>query len=467
MRFDRRDFLKYMSLVATAGSEVFASTKSENNLPKSTRPNVIFILADDLGYGDLGCYGQRDIKTPNIDRLAKEGMKFTRFYAGSTVCAPSRCTLMTGLNTAHCRIQDNIRYITLVKEDLTVADLFKKAGYNTGIIGKWGLGEYGEGLPNNQGFDYFYGYLNQIHAHNYYPDFLWRNKDRVELANVIKRPDNSYPEANELGAAAVERVEYSQDICSDEAISFIRKTSEPFFLYLPYLIPHANNEAPFVLNEHGMEVPDEGIYVDKDWPEAQKCHAAMITKLDAYVGRIVQAVKDKGIDDDTIIIFTSDNGPHKEAGADPDFFDSNGPLRGIKRDLYEGGIRVPFIASWKDKIEAGAVNDHISAFWDFLPTISELVDIELEHYTDGISMLPTLRGDDRAQKQHNHLYWRFPFTGEEAILIGDWKGVWRVTGFELYNLKKDISEEIEISAEYPEIVKEFRELKERLYKKDQ
>src|SRR5262244_3630282 len=338
-----------------------------------TRPNIIFIQADDLGYGDLSCYGQRKFKTPNIDRLAAEGLRFTQYYAGGTVCAPSRSALMTGQHTGHTRIRGNARY-PLLPEDVTVAEVLKAtpgARYKTALIGKWGLGEAGTtGVPNRQGFDYFFGYLNQRHAHNYYPTFLWRNEEQVKLRNVV-------PEEDKEGAGnSTNRLDYSHDLIAEESLKFIEQNGRsPFFLYLAFTIPHANNEA----GKKGMEVPDQGEFASKDWPEQERAKAAMITRMDRDVGRLMALLKKLGIDDNTIVFFTSDNGPHREGGADPDFFDSNGPLRGIKRDLYEGGIRVPMIARWPGRIKSrggGAKSDQVWAHWDFLPTVAEIAGVK-------------------------------------------------------------------------------------------
>ncbi|HOQ88451.1 MAG TPA: arylsulfatase, partial [Phycisphaerae bacterium] len=303
----------------------------------AAKPNVIFILADDLGYGSLGCYGQKKVATPNLDRLAAEGLRFTDFYAGSTVCAPSRCSLMTGKHTGHCWVRGNER-IPLRPQDVTVAEIFKQAGYITGLVGKWGLGEPDTtGIPNRQGFDYFFGYLNQRHAHDYYPTYLWRNQERVELEG---NRDN-------------QRRQYSHDLFTAEALSFIEKNkSGPFFLYLAYTVPHANNERQQA-EGMGMEVPDYGPYADRDWTVGQKGHAAMIYRMDRDIGRVMAKLRELGLDENTLVMFSSDNGPHKEGGYDPEFFDSNGPFRGIKRDLTDGGIRVPMIARWPARIRPG------------------------------------------------------------------------------------------------------------------
>lgn len=451
----RREFLKEMTgitVTATALSHFASKAESERH-----KPNIIFILADDLGYGDLGCYGQKQIKTPNLDKMASEGVRFTDFYAGSTVCAPSRCVLMTGLHTGHCRIRGNALY-PLKPEDVTVAELLKQAGYTTGLIGKWGLGEASStGIPNRQGFDYFFGYLNQVHAHNYYPEFLWQNQKKVKLDNVVVRPKKGY--AKKHGGTAEKRVDYSHDLFTKETLRFIdNNKNQPFFLYLAYTIPHANNEA-HILKRHGMEVPDYGIYKNKDWPEPQKGLAAMITRMDRDVGRILQRLKQRDIDENTIVFFSSDNGPHREGGNKPDFFDSNGPLRGIKRDLYDGGIRMPMIIRWPGRALAGVVSDHVGYFADFLPTAVELAGVKLPNEVDGISFLPTILGYTRKQKKHEYLYWEFYERGSaQAVRMEQWKGVCKPFGgeIELYNLKTDIGEQHNIAGQHPDIVNKIR-----------
>ncbi|MFV2066235.1 MAG: arylsulfatase [Pirellulales bacterium] len=393
------------------------------------RPNIVFILADDLGYGDLGCYGQPRIETPHIDRLAAEGIRFTQHYAGSTVCAPSRCTLMTGRHTGHAQVRGN-RRVPLGVETVTVAERLQRAGYQTALIGKWGLGEPDTtGVPTRQGFDQFFGYLNQRHAHNYYPDYLWRNETRVRLENVM-------PPYQGVGAGvAIRKVEYSHDLLIAEALKFIDSRDEtPFFLYLALTIPHANNEA----GKAGMEVPSDEPYTDRDWPQPQKNHAAMITRMDRDIGRLMRRLADRQFDANTVVLFTSDNGPHREGGADPEFFDSNGPLRGIKRDLYEGGIRVPLVARWPGKVPAGQTCNHPSAFWDFLPTACELARTDPPAEIDGISYLPALLGRAE-QRKHETLYWEFyEQGGKQAVRWGDWKGI-RLGVAQLRRQKEDAS----------------------------
>ena len=413
------------------------------------RPNIVFILADDLGYGDLGCYGQQRIRTPNLDRMAREGMRFTQFYAGSTVCAPSRCTLMTGLHTGHCFIRGNARQ-NLRPTDVTVARILKSAGYTTGLVGKWGLGHEGStGVPTRQGFDSFYGYLDQVHAHNYYPAFLMRNEKRVPLRNEV--PPGRGPFGK---GVATKKVDYSHDLLMKEAFDFIdRSKGGPFFLYLALTIPHANNEA----GKKGMEVPDPGIYKDRDWPEPQKAHAAMITRMDADVGRLLARLKKLGLDENTIVFFSSDNGPHKEGGADPLFFRSSGPLRGHKRALTEGGIRVPFIARWPGKIAAGSTSDFVGAFWDLFPTLAQLAGAanKVPPGLDGISFVPTLLGHKDRQQQHADLYWAFyEGGGGRALRKGKWKAVQQPSNspIRLYDLSQDVGETKDVAAQHADVV---------------
>jgi arylsulfatase A-like enzyme len=412
--------------------------------PQARKPNIIWIMADDLGYGDLGCYGQKQIQTPNLDRMALEGTRFTQFYAGSTVCAPSRCVLMTGLHTGHGFIRGNAK-VDLRPGDVTVARVLKDAGYTTGLCGKWGLGHEGStGVPTKQGFDSFFGYLDQTHAHNYYPTFLLRNEERVKLKNVVP---NEGPVGQ--GVASV-RVEYSPDLIAKESIGFIEANSKrPFFLYLAWTLPHANNEA----KAKGMEIPDYGIYADKPWPDPEKGRAAMISRVDQDVGLVLKKLRDLGIDDDTIVFFVSDNGPHKEGGSDPAFFNSSGPLRGIKRDLQEGGIRVPMIVRWPGKVAAGRVSGHVWGMWDFLPTAAELAGTTAPAGLDGVSMAPALLGKECREQET--LYWEFHEGGfHQAVRMGDWKGVRHGTKrpLELYDLKNDLGEKTNVADGHPDIV---------------
>lgn len=458
-RQTRREFMKMAGVGAASvgASLIFPRYARSDWWIKgigAIRPNIIFILADDLGFGDLGCYGQKVIQTPHLDRMAAEGMRFTDHYAGSTVCAPSRCCLMTGLHTGHALIRGNAT-VPLRPSDVTVAELLKGAGYATGIIGKWGLGEEGStGIPNRQGFDYWFGYLNQRHAHNYYPTYLWRNEEKVWLANEVR-------DVNPPGGVATKRVQYSHDLFAEEALAFVERNKDnPFFLYLPFTIPHANNEA----KDKGMEVPSLEPYEGRDWPEPQKGHAAMITRMDRDIGRLMARLEKLGLDKNTLVMFSSDNGPHKEGGADPEFFHSSGPLRGYKRAVYEGGIRVPLIARWPSIIEPGSWSNHISAFWDFLPTCCELAGVEPPEGIDGISMVPTLLGLRWRQLWHEYLYWEFHEQGKkQAVRMDDWKGVRLNVAkepdgpIELYNLKDDIGETRNIAARHPDIVAKIEE----------
>ena len=445
---DRRQFLGAIGGAAAMAAMPRARAQARR------KPNIIFIMADDLGYGDLGCYGQKQIQTPDLDRMAKEGVRFTDVYAASTVCAPSRCGLMTGYHMGHAWVRGNGR-VPLRPEDVTVAECLKRAGYATGIVGKWGIGEAGStGIPNKQGFDYWFGYLNQRHAHNYWPAFLWRNETKVKLRNEVNHTVGGRDRSP--GGVATRRIDYSHDLMATEALAFVEKhKAEPFFLYLALTIPHANNEA----GREGMEVPDLGQYADKDWPPAQKGTAAMISRMDRDIGRLFALLKKLGLDDDTIVFFTSDNGPHREGGNNPDFFDSNGPLRGIKRDLYEGGIRVPMIVRWPGNTKAGRVCSEPWAFWDFLPTACELAGVAPPKGIDGISMLPAVLG--KPQKSHDYLYWEF-FEGayKQAVRMGKWKGVRFGTAepLELYGLEADIGETKNVAAQQPDVVKQIERI---------
>lgn len=417
-------------------------------------PSLVLVVADDLGYGDLGCYGQQAIRTPHLDRLAQEGLRFTDFYAGSTVCAPSRCVLMTGLHTGHCFIRGN-GLLDLRPEDVTVAEVLKGAGYATALFGKWGLGHEGsQGVPTRQGFDRFFGFLDQAHAHNYYPSFLIDDERRLPLRNVV-------PEEGSRGQGqASEKLDYAPDLIFARATRWLCEVdeSQPFFLYLPYTIPHANNEA----GREGMEVPELSIYADRDWPEPQKAHAAMITRMDAEIGQLLELLEELGRTADTLVLFTSDNGPHAEGGNDPDFQDSNGPLRGIKRSLHEGGIRVPLIARWPGHIAAGTVSDRLGSFADLLPTAAELAGLRAPEGLDGLSLLPTLTG--RGSRGARHLYWEFyEGRGAQAVRFGRWKAIRRPMfegQIQLYDLAADLGEEHDLAADHPDQVQRARELME-------
>ena len=432
------------------------------------QPNIIYILADDLGYGDISLFGQDHFKTPNIDRIAKEGIRFTQHYSGSTVCAPSRSCLMTGLHTGHTPIRGNFEIKPegqkpMPAETVTVAELLEKEGYVTGAFGKWGLGFPGsEGDPTKQGFEAFFGYNCQRIAHNYYPYHVWENENKLILTGN---------EGREEGV-------YAPEMIQERTLEFIEANRDkPFFCYVPHVIPHAEMFAPEsymerfrgkFLPEKNFDGTDDGPnYRDGGYgsqPESHAAFVAMVTMLDDHVGQILDKVDELGIADNTIILFTSDNGPHMEGGADPEYFDSNGPLRGHKRDLYEGGIRVPLLARWPGKIKAGSKTDHVSAFWDFLPTVCDLAGIKTPKGIDGISYAPTLLRSGK-QQAHSFLYWAFHERGGRvAVRKDDWKLVkYNVdkdadAKWELYDLSKDVGESRDVASRYPEVVRELSSL---------
>ena len=418
--------------------------------PVGSRPNILFIFADDLGWGDIGCYGQTKIRTPHLDKMARNGMLFTSGYAGSTICGASRSCLLTGQHTGHttCRdlaspVQPTVTPI-LRNNDITFAKLLQQAGYKTGCFGKWGLGDVGDsGHPNNQGFDEFYGYLDHTHAHFYYTDYLFRNSTSETLSGNLGGQKN----------------QYTNDLITDEALLFIDNYSTQSFLcYVPYTIPHAELAVPQdSLNEYLGKFP-ETPYVDSSGHYASQAnphaaYAAMITRLDSYVGRFLQKLKQRGIEEKTLIIFSSDNGPSTAGGIDPVFFNSNGPMSGLKRDLLEGGVRVPLLAQWKGTIKPGSVSDQFCAFWDLLPTFTEMSGLENPASIDGISLLPVLKG--QPQKEHEFLYYEFYGRGySQAVRMREWKAVRRSSRnnpVELYKLNNDIAESQDVSAQYPEI----------------
>ena len=427
------------------------------------KPNIIFIMTDDQGYNDLGSYGAALIKTPVLDQMAEEGMRFTQHYAGTSVCAPSRSVLMTGQHTGRTPVRGNRQVqpsgqMPLPANTVTLATLLKEAGYTNALIGKWGLGVEGtEGEPNNHGFDYYFGYLDQVLAHNHYPEYLLRNGEKVMLDNVVQYlPEDHWSEG--LGSYPIEMNEYSQDHFTREALQFVEENRDnPFFLYYPVIIPHDNGEA--LPGKRYSEVPSFGIYADSTWTEEEKGYAAMITHLDGEIGKLFDKLTELGLEENTIIFFTSDNG-----GDSPGrFLDiSNYPFRGRKRDLYEGGIRVPLIVRWPGNIEPGTVTDHISAFWDYMPTFCELAGITVPDFTDGISMLPTLLGKEDQQQEHEYLYWEFhEWDKKQAVRKGNWKAVRNNVAqnpfgpIELYNLETDPGETTDLSSDYPEITKEL------------
>jgi uncharacterized sulfatase len=429
------------------------------------RPNIIWIMADDLGYGEVGCYGQKHIQTPQIDRLAAEGMRFTQCYAGSTVCAPSRSVLMTGQHVGHTRVRGNASVKdyspqNLDRQDITVAEVLKQAGYATALVGKWGLGVEGtDAMPTRQGFDFFYGYLNQTHAHNSWPEFLIKNEARVPLRNQVRRDGKEY---EKLGAGiATNKVDYAPALMLAEALQWLESHKDkPFFLYFSPVLPHANNELQSA-TKAGQECNGQGIYASQDWPDQDKCHAAAITELDNQVGQIMALLKKLGLDEKTLVFFTSDNGPHKEGGQDLKRFQPSGPLRGIKRDLYEGGIRVPFIARWPAKVPAGTTHPYVGYFGDLMATAAELAGVQPPRTIDSLSLVPTLLRQSRMQKQHAYLYWEFHEKGfHQAIRMGDWKGI-RYSPkkpLELYQLSLDLHETNNIAGQHKTVVKKIERL---------
>jgi arylsulfatase A len=453
-----------LSIALCASSALMSCTPGQK---KEALPNIVYILADDLGYGDLSCYGQKKFSTPNIDRLASEGMLFTQHYTGCTVSAPSRSCLMTGLHTGHTPIRGNKGWEPegnwpLPANTFTIAGMLKTRDYVTGAFGKWGLGYIeSEGDPNLQGFDEFYGYNCQSLAHNYYPDHLWHNHEKIILH------DN---DSSKTGA-------YSADLIHKAALEFLEKNrNNRFFLFYPTTIPHAELFAKeeYMEQFRGKFMPEK-LYKGIDsgptfrsgpygsQPEAHAAFAAMVKELDDYVGDLLDKLKELGLEKNTIVIFASDNGPHLEGGADPDYFDSNGPLRGYKRDMYEGGIRTPMLVRWPGKVKAGSKNDIVTAFWDLMPTFADISRAEIPVPIDGISFLPSLLG--KKQKGHDYLYWEFHEQGGKmAVRMGNWKAVklnidkMPVGETELYDLSADIGETNNIASSRPDIVEKMEEI---------
>ncbi len=429
-----------------------------DGLAKEDRPNVILIVADDLGSAELGCYGQKKIRTPGLDRMATEGMRFTQFYAGSPVCAPSRCCLMTGKHAGHAYIRDNKSVKPEGQEpipqgEVTLAELFKQHGYSTGAMGKWGLGPPGsEGDPIRQGFDLFFGYNCQAHAHNHYPTYLWRNEQRTTL------------DGNEGGKTGKQ---HSHDLFEAEALTFIRAhQAQPFFLFLPFTIPHLALQVPEdSLAEYRGKWDDPAYTGGRGYqphPTPRAAYAAMVTRLDRSVGRIFDLLKELNLDGNTLVLFTSDNGPTHDGagGSDSAFFESAGSLRGLKGSVYEGGIRVPLIARWPGKIKPGSVSDQVGYFPDLMPTLMEIVGAaqRTPKDIDGLSFAHTLLGQPHKQRRHDFLFWEFHgYGGQQAVRLGDWKGVRQRmhkgnTRIELYNLKTDSAEKHDLAQQHPEVV---------------
>ena len=462
------------------------------------KPNIIYIYADDLGYGELGCYGQKVIKTPNIDKLASEGIKFTQHYAGAPVCAPSRCMLMTGKNAGHAYIRGNYEFgdftdenekgqLPLEAKAFTVAELLKLKGYTTALVGKWGLGyNETEGMPTKQGFDYFYGYFDQKQSHNFYPSHLWESFSD----NYLNQKTKGYTVKDDLGQPyiyvhskaldpktatpadfdAFKGKVYAPEKMTEKAIGFIDKNKEkPFFLYLAYTLPHVSLQAPEEwIKKYKGQFDEQPYYGNNGYAPTlypKSTYAAMVSYLDAQVGIILEKIKALDLDDNTIVMFSSDNGAtFKTGGFDPAYFNSMGGLRGTKGDLYEGGIRIPFIAKWPGKIPAGKTSDLISSQIDFFATIADL-NGQKKTDNDGTSFLPELTGKSKNQKKHEYLYFEFSEkTGQVAVRLGDWKGVKsnmkknKNAPWEIYNLKTDEKESVDLASQHPELVKKFEEI---------
>jgi len=482
----RRTFLK-TSVLGTAS--VLIGQGACKKSAQFQSPNIIYILADDLGYGELGCYGQTKIRTSNIDKLAAEGMRFTQHYSGSPVCAPSRCTLLTGKHTGHCYIRDNDEMgergdvwrdpnlegqRPLLPNTETIGTMLQRVGYTTAAIGKWGLGgPESSGHPNKQGFHFFYGYLCQRVAHNYYPTHLWKNDDKIILqGNDYFFPHQKLlPDMDPHDPASYKPYtgkQYSFDFMLNEALDFIKKhRDKSFFLYLPFTIPHVALQVPNdSLEEYQGVFPETPYKGERGYlphPTPHAAYAAMITRMDRGIGMIMALLKSLGIDENTLVIFTSDNGPAFNGGTDATFFNSAGPLRGLKCDVYEGGIRVPMIARWPGKIKPASVTEHICAFWDVMPTLAELTGGNAPENTDGISFLPTLLGNGQ-QERHDYLYWEYFGRPSQAVRMDNWKGV-RLNAkkqpdgpIELYNLKEDIGEQVNVADQHPEIVKKIEQI---------
>lgn len=444
--------IRFALLLLAAFTVLFdaaSAGQNQNSAPAEPRPNIIYILLDDAGYGDLSCYGQQRFTTPHIDRLAAEGMRFTQHYSGSTVCAPTRCSLMTGLHTGHTWVRGNREVkpegqSPMPADIVTIPRLLKDAGYATGAFGKWGLGAPASESDPARHFDRFYGYNCQREAHNYYPDHLWNNLERVELDGQT----------------------YSATLIFEQALQFVRDhRTESFFLYLPVTIPHAAMQAPEAdvapFRKQFAQFEDTiGRYAGTEVRNPVAAFAGMMTRLDNQVGSLMALLAEAGLDDNTLVLLSSDNGPHQEGGHQPEFFDSNGPLKGHKRDVYEGGIRAPLIARWPAKIAPGTTSDLVCAHWDMLPTFCELAGIDSPRSSDGISIVPTLTGQG-GQSLHEYLYWEFyERGGKRAVRFCNWKAVQQnlkdvnqADGVELYDLSQDAGEERDLADRHPELVR--------------
>lgn len=492
--------MNYKSLSLISGS-LFLSALSTHTYgqKKDSKPNILFILCDDMGYGDLGCYGQPFIRTPHIDAMASQGMRFTQAYAGSPVSAPSRASFMTGQHTGHCEVRGNKEYWRDVPtvmygnnkeysvvgqhpydpDHIILPEIMKDNGYTTGMFGKWAGGYEGSvSTPDKRGIDEYYGYICQFQAHLYYPNFLNRYSKTLGDTGVVRIVMDENIQHPMYGPDYQKRPQYSADMIHQEALKWLDKQdrNQPFFGVLTYTLPHAELVQPqdSILNEYKQKFDPDKVYKGSEgsrYNAITHTHAqfaAMITRLDSYVGEVMKKLKEKGLDDNTLVIFSSDNGPHEEGGADPTFFGRDGKLRGLKRQCHEGGIRIPFIARWPGRVPAGTVNDHICAFYDLMPTFCEVSGIrnyekkyrnkeKAVDYFDGISFAPTLLGKKK-QKQHDFLYWEFDETNQIAVRMDDWKLIVKQGKPFLYNLKTDIHEDTDLSLQHPEIVEKMKSI---------
>lgn len=483
--------------ISLVGGTLLLSALSANAQKKNAQPNIIFILCDDMGYGDLGCYGQPFIRTPHIDAMASEGIRFTQAYAGSPVSAPSRASFMTGQHSGHCEVRGNKEYwgnspiimygnnkeYSVVgqhpydPDHIILPEIMKDNGYTTGMFGKWAGGYEGScSTPDKRGVDEYYGYICQFQAHLYYPNFLNRYSKALGdtgVVRIIMDENIKYPM---YGPEYQKRPQYSADMIHEKAMEWLdqQDSKKPFFGVFTYTLPHAELVQPedSILNEYKAKFDPDKVFKGSEgsrYNAITHTHAqfaAMITRLDYYVGEVLKKLKEKGLDENTLVIFSSDNGPHEEGGADPTFFGRDGKLRGLKRQCHEGGIRIPFIARWPGRVPAGEVNDHICAFYDLMPTFCDIAGIKNYEkkyrnkkkdvdYFDGISFAPTLLGKKK-QKQHDFLYWEFNETNQIAVRMGDWKLIVKKGKPSLYNLNTDIHEDNDIALQHPDIVEKMK-----------
>ena len=490
--------MNYKSISLISGT-LLLSTLSANGQKKDSKPNIIFILCDDMGYGDLGCYGQPFIRTPHIDAMASEGMRFTQAYAGSPVSAPSRASFMTGQHTGHCEVRGNKEYwgnspiimygnnkeYSVVgqhpydPDHVILPEIMKDNGYTTGMFGKWAGGYEGScSTPDKRGIDEYYGYICQFQAHLYYPNFLNRYSKALGDTGVVRIVMDENIKYPMYGPEYQKRSQYSADMIHKKAMEWLdqQDTKQPFFGIFTYTLPHAELVQPedSILNEYKAKFDPDKVYKGSEgsrYNAITHTHAqfaAMITRLDYYVGEVLKKLKEKGLDENTLVIFSSDNGPHEEGGADPTFFGRDGKLRGLKRQCHEGGIRIPFIARWPGHVPAGKVNDHICAFYDLMPTVCDVAGIKNYEkkyrnkekevdYFDGISFAPTLLGKKK-QKQHDFLYWEFNETNQIAVRMDDWKLIVKKGKPFLYNLKTDIHEDNDVALQHPDIVEKLKKV---------